>query len=67
MIPTLLDLCHDLKERAEARSQDARTAEEFSRYQRSADGLAQSLTAIRDADELARAARNAEIATLPKR
>jgi hypothetical protein len=64
-VPTLLDLCQDLKGRAEASSQDARAAEEFSRYQRSADGLAHSLSALHSSNDLASAVRNAEIATLP--
>jgi hypothetical protein len=64
-MPTLLDLCRSLKERAESRAHDAHAADEFSRYQRSASRLAESLSALQQVDELARAALDAGIATLP--
>lgn len=57
--------CRELKERAEARSQDARAQEEFARYDRSRVAFEDALSELGSVDDLARASRDADIAILP--
>jgi hypothetical protein len=61
----LVTRSRELKERAEARSKDARAGEEFARYQRSKADFERMLAALAEVDELARASREANIAELP--
>lgn len=65
MTAPLLSRFRELKERAEARSQDARAQEEFARYERSKADFEQSQDSLNQVDELARAATNAGVVTLP--